>query len=68
VKLLSIATNDRRPGICAACGQAVEYARFEARGAPGPGGCRVRGSYWAAAPHDCKRVVAVEPATGERGA
>lgn len=66
MKLLAIATEDRRPGTCARCGIAVEYVKFLARGVPRAGPI-VRGVYWAPALHLCVPIE-VEPQTGERGA
>ena len=62
MKLLAIVTDERRPGVCPRCQQAVEYSKFRARNAAGT----VRGVYWAPAAHDCKPIAGLEPVAGER--
>lgn len=73
MKLLSVATEERRPGVCPKCEQVVELAKFRAFGAFVAGRPHVQGVYWAPAVHDCKPVARgltslLRSMTGEREA
>lgn len=79
MKLLSIATDERRVMLCPKCNAPVQYAKFLARGCFGGARDRagelrtaaVRGVYWTPVPHECVPIVpiaVVETPPGERGA